>query len=162
MIPIKPTEIFGTWSVDIYVPITPVTKQGFKYIMVTNEHLLGYPVSVAIPNQEAITIAQALFDNVFTLFGAPARLLSDRGQTFMSRVVVEQGKLFNMHKIFTSTHKPSTNSKLKNSIHSSGKAYACTAKIKMSGAIFSPRSPWHTLLQSPCRRQIITTHDFVR
>ena len=153
LMPIKPTEVFGTWSVDIAGPITPMSNN-FKYIMVANEHLSGYPVLVPIPNQEAVTIARALFDNVFTLFGAPTRLLSDRGQAFMSGVVAELCKLFNVHKIFTSVPQAVYKCVRKpNLIHFYGKACGYIVKIRRIGTNFCPQSQWRTVRQSRCPQQ---------
>ena len=53
------------------------------------KHLLAY----AAPDQTAKTIAKFLYGVYISIFGALARLLSDRGASFMSSVIEEMCKL---------------------------------------------------------------------
>ena len=53
------------------------------------KHVLSY----VIPNQTAKTIIKYLYQGYILIFGAPTRLLSDRGATFMSSVINEMYKI---------------------------------------------------------------------
>ena len=53
------------------------------------KHLLAY----VAPNQTAKAIAKFLYQGYSSVFGAQARLLSDRGANFMSSVIEELCKI---------------------------------------------------------------------
>ena len=56
-----------------------------------------------IPNQEAVTVATALIDNMFCRFSIPDQLHSDMGVHFESAVVREMCKILHIRKTHT-TH----------------------------------------------------------
>ena len=53
------------------------------------KHVLAY----VTPDQTAKTIAKFLYGGYISIFGAPARLLSDRGASFTSNVIEELCKI---------------------------------------------------------------------
>ena len=59
------------------------------------KHVLAY----VTPNQTAKTIAKYLYQGYISIFGALARLLSDRGANFMSSVIEEMCKILSMKKL---------------------------------------------------------------
>ena len=60
-------------------------------------------------NQTAKTVAKYLYQGYVLIFGAPARLLSDRGANFMSSVIDEMCKILSMKKLWTMPYHPQTN-----------------------------------------------------
>jgi len=54
----------------------PCSKRG-KYILVASDYFTRRVEAFAIPNQEAITIAKTLTDNMFCCFSMPSQLHSD-------------------------------------------------------------------------------------
>jgi transposase InsO family protein len=58
----------------------------------------------------ASEVARVLYYEVFTRFGACRKLVSDRAQNFMSKLIKELCKLFQITKIETSSYHPQTNS----------------------------------------------------
>ena len=49
-------------------------------------HFTKWAEAISIPNHTAATVAKALMVNVFTRFGMPAEILSDRGTEFESEL----------------------------------------------------------------------------
>ena len=61
------------------------------------------------PDQTAKIIAKFLCQGYIFIFGAPARLLSDRGANFMSNVIEEICKMLGIMKLQTMPYHPQTN-----------------------------------------------------
>src|SRR6218665_991566 len=106
--PLEPKEIFGRWSMDILQ--LPESKEGYRYILLCVENLTSYPKAIPLKDQIASTIAQALYREIFTRYGPPETLLSDRGPNFMSSIVSELSKLMNIRRIHTAAYNPRCNS----------------------------------------------------
>ena len=69
------------------------------------KHVLTY----VTPNQTAKTITKFLYQGNISVFGDLARLLSDRGASFMSSVIEELCKLLGIRKLQTIPYHPQTN-----------------------------------------------------
>ena len=69
------------------------------------KHVLAY----VTPNQTAKTIAKYLYQGYISIFGTPARILSDKGANFMSSVIDEMCKILSMKKLQTMPYHPQTN-----------------------------------------------------
>ena len=61
------------------------------------------------PNQTAKTVAKYLYQGYISIFGTPARLLSDRGANFMSSVIEEMCQILGIKELWTMTYHPQTN-----------------------------------------------------
>ena len=61
-----------------------------------------------MPSVEATVIARLLIDEIISRHGAPRVLLSDRGTNFLSKVVAEVCKIFQIQKVNTSSYYPKT------------------------------------------------------
>ena len=61
-----------------------------------------------MPSVEATVIARLLIDEIISRHGAPRVLLSDRGTNFLSKVVAEVCKIFQIQKVNTSSYHPQT------------------------------------------------------
>jgi len=59
-------------------------------------------------SEEAETVAKVLFFEIFTRHGAPRRLISDRGTSFLNAVVEKVNALFGVLKVNTSAYHPQT------------------------------------------------------
>ena len=60
----------------------------------------------AIPNQEAVTVAEKLVEEVFCQFSILVRLHSDQGRQFKGKVMQEVCKLLHINKTRTTTYHP--------------------------------------------------------
>ena len=62
-------------------------------ILVFQDHFTKHVLSYVTPNQTVKTIAKFLCGGYISIFGAPARLLSDRGTSFTSSIIEELCKI---------------------------------------------------------------------
>ena len=92
-------------AVDIAGPL-PVSKSGNRYICVTMDYFTKWPEAIAIPNQEAETVARALVDHFFSRFGVPGELHSDQGRNFESKVFKSCCDLLGIRKTRTTPLRP--------------------------------------------------------
>jgi hypothetical protein len=105
-LPIEDT--FQRWHVDILAGL-PKTKQGYQYILLVTDSLSHWSEALPMKTQEATEVAQLLYKEIFTRYGAPRTLVSDRGQNFMSNVVQALCKIFQVTRHVTSSYHPQSN-----------------------------------------------------
>ena len=72
-------------SVDFIGPYT-ADKKGYTSIMIVMDAMTKYGIATT-KNQDKTTTADALFYDVFMVYGFPADILSDKGANFMSDVI---------------------------------------------------------------------------
>ena len=72
------------------------------YSKTTSWHVLVY----VTPDQTAKSIAKFLYQGYIYIFGALARLLSDRGAKFMSSMIDEMCKILGVKKLQTTPYHP--------------------------------------------------------
>ena len=87
-------------SVDIMEPL-PETTDGCRYVLVAADHFTRWVEVYAIRNQEAITVAKKLVDEMFCRFSPPKQLHSDQGRQFESDLIAEICKPIQVHVYFT-------------------------------------------------------------
>ena len=92
-------------AVDILGPL-PESSTGNSYILVAADHFTKWMEAYAIPNQEAVTVAKKLVDQMFCRFSPPDQLHLDQGKQFESAVVQEICKILGMQKSRTSPYHP--------------------------------------------------------
>ena len=63
------------------------SKGGFENILVITDHFSRYAQAIQTRNQTAQTTAKVLFENCFVHYGFPAKLHSDKGANFESKVI---------------------------------------------------------------------------
>ena len=62
---------------------------GVKNVLVITDHFMRYAMAFVTKDQTAKTVARVLYEWFIAVFGAPAKLFSDRGANFTSRLVKE-------------------------------------------------------------------------
>ena len=67
----------------------PESEAENLYVMVASDYFTTWVEVYAIPNQEAITVARKLTDEIFCRFSPPKELHSDQGQQFESDLMKE-------------------------------------------------------------------------
>ena len=95
-----PLQVVG---VDIMGPL-PESEAGNLYVLVASEYFTKWVEVYAIPNQEAITVAKKLTDEMFCRFSPPEQLHSDQGRQFESELIKEICKLLNISKTRTTPY----------------------------------------------------------
>ena len=61
----------------------------YANVLVFQDHFMKYVLAYVTPDQTAKTIAKFLYGGFISIFGALARLLSDRGTSFTSSIIRE-------------------------------------------------------------------------
>ena len=77
--------------------------------MVFQDHFTKYVLAYVTPNQTAKTIAKFLYGGYISIFGALARLLSDRGTSFTSSIIQELCEILGIQQLRTMPYHPQTN-----------------------------------------------------
>jgi predicted aspartyl protease len=101
-------EPFERISIDITGP-HPKSSAGHVFILTVVDAFTKWAEGFPIRNHEAHTVAQILVDQVFSRFGIPIQILSDRGTEFESNLMRELCVRLEVDKIKTTPYRPSTN-----------------------------------------------------
>ena len=102
-----PNKIWETLAMDIVGPITE-SYNGNKYILVVSEYTTRYVMTMPMENQTAKTVAKNFVYEVLLKYGAPEKVLTDQGRNFLSELIAEICKLFNIKQIRTTAYHPQT------------------------------------------------------
>ena len=78
-------------------------------ILVFQDHFTKHLLAYVTPDQTAKNIAKFLYGGYISIFGAPARLLSNRGATFTSSIIEELCKILGIKQLWTTPYHPQMN-----------------------------------------------------
>eukprot|EP00731_Ephydatia_muelleri_P002128 Em0001g2128a len=92
-------------AVDILGPL-PESGNGNSFILVVGDYFTRWMEAYPIQNQEAVTVAQKLVDEIFCRFSVPEQLHSDQGRQFESAVIKEICNLLHIEKTRTTAYHP--------------------------------------------------------
>ena len=95
-------------ALDILGPL-PISNAGSRFILVMMDCFTKWTESVAIPNQEAATVADAFVNNFVSRFGTPLQLYTDQGRNFESNLFQEVCVLLDIDKTRTTSLRPQAN-----------------------------------------------------
>ena len=95
-------------SVDITGP-HPRSSKSNQYILTLVDHFSKWAEAIPLRNHTAPTVARALVTHVFSRFGAPRQLLTDRGSEFESELFSELMRWMEINKLRTTVFHPSCN-----------------------------------------------------
>ena len=85
------------------------SKGGYENILVITDHFSRYAQAIPTRNQTAHTTARVLFENYFVHYGFPAKLHSDKGANFESKVIRKLCNLAGITKTRTTPYHPMGN-----------------------------------------------------
>ena len=97
------SEPFSRVAVDITGPIIPAASSGNRYLLVVVDYATRFPEAVPLRNIEASTIADALW-NMWTHYGVPNEVLTDRGSQFTSSLMQEVYSLLGIKGLTTTPY----------------------------------------------------------
>ena len=106
--PLPVVNLFGRWHMDFIGPLRPAAD-GSKYILIVVDSFSRWPEAFALPNSDAHTVTRVLYSEIFTRYGAPGALVSDRGPQFMSSLVNALCEIFQVKRAVTSPYHPQSN-----------------------------------------------------
>ncbi|MCO5548151.1 hypothetical protein L7F22_001609 [Adiantum nelumboides] len=86
--PMMRERAFAKWGIDFVGPIAPPAyKSHAQYIIVVIDYLTMWVEGKATTKNDAKTTAQFLYENIFTRYGLPIEIVSDRGIHFINKVI---------------------------------------------------------------------------
>ena len=85
-------------SVDVTGP-HPRSSRSNQYILTLVDHFSKWAEAIPLRNHTASTVARALVTHVFSKFGAPLQLLTDRGSEFESELFQELMRWMEIYKL---------------------------------------------------------------
>jgi len=92
-------------AIDIIGPLME-TKNNNKYILVIGDYFTKFVESFAIPNHEAITVADKLMTEWISRYGIPNYIHTDQGREFESKLIAELCQLLKCKKSRTTPYRP--------------------------------------------------------
>jgi transposase InsO family protein len=113
--PLQVQERFHTWAVD-FAGEWPRTDSGNTHLLVAVDCCTKVVELQATKSCSARDAADAIARRVVARYGAPARLVSDRGGAFTSELVKELCALLNTRHNFSVAHHPESHGQVENTI----------------------------------------------
>ena len=75
-----------------------------KNVLVITDHFMRYALAVVMKDQTTKTVTKVFYECFIVVFGAPVKLLSDRGANLMSALVEELCAAFGIQKCRTTAY----------------------------------------------------------
>ena len=86
--PMMGARAFAKWGIDFVGPINPPAhRTKAQYIIVATDYLTKWVEAKATPKNNARTTTYFLYEYVFTRYGLPIEIVSDRGTHFLNEVI---------------------------------------------------------------------------
>jgi len=101
-------DVMDRISIDITGP-HPTSRNGFRFILTALNNFSKWAWAFPIRSHDAITVANQLVDQIFSVYGTPIQILSDRGPEFEGELMAEMCRVMEIDKIRTTSYKASTN-----------------------------------------------------
>ena len=80
-------ELFERWGLDFIGPLKVSRTRRCRYIVVATEYLTKWVEACALPDNSAVSTTKFIYEQIFTRYGIPLRLTSDRGGHFLNHVI---------------------------------------------------------------------------
>ena len=82
-----PLDLLHVDITSIETTLEPNQSPRVANVLVFQDHFMKHVLAYVTHDQTAKTVAKFLYQHYISVFGAPARLPSDRGANFMSSVI---------------------------------------------------------------------------
>ena len=99
---------FERIAMDLVGPL-PKSARGYEYILVVVDYATKFPEALPLCSMSSKGIANKLF-MLFSQVGLPKTILTDQGTPFMSRLMKDLCRLYQVQQIRTSMFHPQTDS----------------------------------------------------
>ena len=112
LVMIESTEPLDLVYIDIVnMETTVVTREMpvVKKVLVVVDHFMRYVRAYVVPDRTARTIAKTLYENYFSVFRFPCRLMSDQAPEFVGGVLTALCDLLQVKKLCTLPYHPQSN-----------------------------------------------------
>ena len=104
-----PVDLLHVDFTSIEMTMQPNSPPKVANVLVFQDHFTKHVIAYMNPDQTAKTVARFLYQGYISIFGAPARLLSDCSMNFMSNIISEMCKLLGVKKLQTMPYHPQMN-----------------------------------------------------
>ena len=104
-----PLDLLHVDLTSIATMLEPNQSPRVTNVLVFQDHFTKHMLAYVTPHQMAKTIAKFLYQGYIPFFGAPARLLNNRGASFMSSVIEEMCKILGIKRLQTMPYHQQTN-----------------------------------------------------
>ncbi|GKE63576.1 reverse transcriptase domain-containing protein [Tanacetum coccineum] len=108
---IQVSETFNIWGIDFIGPFLKSHK--FKYILVRFDYVSKWAEAEALPTNDARVVVNFL-KKLFSYFGIPKCLISDKGTHFCNRQMEKILKKYGVHHRIATTYHPQTSGQVEN------------------------------------------------
>ena len=150
------SEPFAKITIDVVGPLPKSKGTNNRFILTVMDMATHYPEAIPLPDHKASTVAKAL-TTVFSRFGFPQEIQSDRGTDFMSELMQIFLSEFDIHHIKSSPLHPQSQGQierfhrtLKNMLRALGDKFVDSWDETLPWVLFSYREcPVETLGFSP-------------
>ena len=105
----EPMELVHIDYVGMEVTVAAKEKPVVKNVLVVVDHFTRYVQAYVTKNHTARMTARVLYNNYFSVFGFPQRLMSDQGTEFCGQVISAMCSLLGIEKICTTLYHPQMN-----------------------------------------------------
>lgn len=107
--PLPVLDVFRRVHMDIMGPFRKSTD-GYTHVLLIVDSFSKYMEIFPLQSTSATTVADIFYKQWINRYSAPDSILTDRGQNFLSKVLKEMCRMFEIKKINTSSYRPQTNS----------------------------------------------------
>ena len=104
----EPLHLVHIDYVSMEVTVGMTEKPVMKNILVVEDHFTCFTQAYVTNNHTTRTTARILYNEFFSVFGFPRRLMSDQASKFTGQVISELSNLLGITKIRTSPYHPQT------------------------------------------------------
>ena len=104
-----PPDLLHVDFTSIETMLEPNQSPRIANVLVFQDHIMKHVLAYVTHNQIAKTITKFLYGGFISIFGALARLLSNRGASFTSSVIEEMCKILGIKQLQTTPYHPQTN-----------------------------------------------------
>ncbi|KAI3776250.1 hypothetical protein L1987_46023 [Smallanthus sonchifolius] len=109
--PIQVLEIFDVWGIDFMGPFP--SSSGNRYILVAIDYVSKWVEAQALPTNDARAVVRFL-KKLFTRFGIPKAIISDRGTHFCNAVMEKALERYGVTHHLSTAYHPQTNGQVEN------------------------------------------------
>jgi transposase InsO family protein len=99
LLPIPPNKLFDRWHIDF---LKMPTVDGYTRLLVAVDAYSKWVEAFPVRTEKADETAEVLYSQLFSRYGAPTILVSDRSKTFLGNLIGELCKRFKIKQHFTS------------------------------------------------------------
>jgi hypothetical protein len=141
---------FERMAIDVAGPF-PQSDQRYQYLLTSVDYLTKWPEACAIPNQDASTVVEAPFTNVFCRFGVRRELHSVQGHNFESHLMQEVLQCLGVSKTRTAPLRPKSDGMVE--------WYIRMVEEHLREVVTSRKMDWDTRLHIFLLAYKASTHD---